>query len=415
MKKMLLLKTTVLCAGVLLSAAACGDDPGDFPPPVTLATPAVTRAAEKSANPFVLEFAWSEVENASGYEYKLQAGTETGATLVVSGTIQAAEIEIAASGSITILPETSYTFSVRALSGDATRFLDSGYDSQTVGTSPSDFRLTISDLTYRSADMLCVPADPKMRYFFAQIILERYQEYPNDNDFFENFEKDYYKVVAQQMGAPWYMYMESKATKGESGYYTGALIPETDYFIYAYGIKAMVEEFDIAMITPIVKLPFRTPAWKATIDCTFDITPIEVSSSRIALDVEPAKKDVSYYFALIPASSAEQEYDNDMAAVTRNILYLQDAINKVNWADTDLLLTGDITFSLDAGQVATLDPGVKYLALAFGVDKRGLQTTELSMIEFYTPAASASSVRRSQPTPANGLAPQFRAERMTVR
>ncbi len=359
-------------------------------PARALDAPSVTLAAEKSANPIVLEFAWSAVENAGSYEYKLEGG----GALVTEGATGGTALEIAAAGDVAVTAGTEYVFSVRALPADAERYAASDWGAASVATEASAFRLSVENVTYRTADMMCLPADPMMKYGLSQITLARYNEYPDDETFYEQYEKGYYRMVGQQLGAPWYMVMESMMTTGDYGYHTGALAPETDYLLYAYGIKAMVEEFDIALVTPILKVPFRTPAWEATEDCRFDIDVAEVSAQRIAIDVTPEKNGVAYYFGVVPCSVAEQNYGGDMAALTRDILYQQEAINKVDWTNTDLLHTGTLTFTFGADEIAGMQSGEKYFALAFGVDARGLQTTELSQAVFDVPGTASQAPRR---------------------
>lgn len=391
MKKTHFLKTAAFCAAALPVLASCKDDAPDALPAQALDAPSVTLAAEKSANPIVLEFAWSAVENAGSYEYRLEGG---GAP-VAEGAADGTALEIAASGDVGVMSGTEYVFSVRAVPADAERYAASDWGAASVTTEAAAFRLSVAGVTYRTADMMCLPADPMMKYGLSQITLARYNEYPDDETFYEEYEKGYFKVVAQQLGAPWYMVMESMMTTGDYGYHTGALAPETDYLLYAYGVEAVVEEFDMALVTPVLKVPFRTPAWEATEDCRFDIDVTEASARRIAIEVTPEKDGVTYYFGIVPCSVAEQNYGGDMAALTRNILYQQEAINKVDWADTDLLHTGALTFTLGPEEIAGLYAGEKYFALAFGVDARGLQTTELSQAVFDAPQAASSAPGRN--------------------
>lgn len=384
---------------MLWALTACKDDEETIVA-VPLEKPAITLAAEKDPNPIVLEFAWSTVEHADGYEYRLD---DAQGKSLASGSVAGTTLELPASNLIPVQSGSTYKFAVRAVSADEQRYSASDFTEKSVATATSDFKLSISNVTYRTADMYCEAADEQMKYYLTYISLERYAEYGDDETLFEEYEKGYAKAAGGGMGVPWYMFMEGMAKSGASyGFHTGALTPDTEYYMYAYGIKANVEAFDIDLITQIEKIPFRTLPWQATVDCTFEIKPVTITAEHMTFTVEPSKQDVTYYFGVVPVALVEQEYKNDMDDLTRNILYQMEAIGKVHWDDPGVLLEGTKTISFGPDQIAGLDSGAAYYALAFGVDTQGLQTTVLSKITFdapvlVTPAAAARRNRMPEP------------------
>lgn len=398
MKSLHFFRCAALTACALWTFASCNnDDPIDVPPPDPIATPlekpTITAAAEKGSNPIVLEFAWSAVENAAGYEYLLRTIGDAQKE-VASGTADATTLEIAASNLAPIASDTQYEFSVRALPADAKTHSASEYAAAKVTTSTSAFRLSVSNVTYRSADMFCEPADEEMKYFLTQLERVKYDQYESDEQLYEEYEKGYFKAAAQGVGAPWYMFMEATSVHGTYGYHTGILAPETDYLLYAYGIKANVEKFDIELVTPIVKMPFRTPAWKATVDCSFGIEPKSMTQTHISFQVEPSVNNVTYTFGMIPVATVKKDYDNDLNAVARMMLYQSEALGGVHWDDPDALLQGNLLISYGPDELSGVQWGEPYYALAFGVDTEGLQTTEITAYEFVAPAEEAQPADR---------------------
>lgn len=400
MKTISIFKGAALAACTLWALTACKDDEEQIVA-VPLEKPAIALAAEKQPNPIVLEFAWSAVEHAGGYEYRLDDAQ--GKTLA-SGSVSATTLELPASNLIPVQSGTTYNFAVRAVSADEQHYSASDFADKSVVTAPSDFKLSISNVTYRTADMFCETADEQMKFYLTYISLERYAEYGDDETLFEEYEKGYAKAAGPGMGVPWYMFMEGMAKSGASyGFHTGALTPDTDYYMYAYGIKANVEAFDIDLITEIEKIPFRTLPWQATIDCTFGIKLGTLTADNMTFTVEPSKEGVTYYFGVVPVALVESEYKNDMDALTRNILYQMEAIAKVNWDDPGVLLEGTKTINFGPDQIAGFNSGAAYYALAFGVDTQGLQTTVLSKITFDVPvigpepAAAARKNRMPEP------------------
>lgn len=400
MKTLAILKGAALAAFTLWALTACKDDQETIVA-VPLEKPAITLAAEKDPNPIVLEFAWSTVEHADGYEYRLD---DAQGKSLASGSVAGTTLELPASNLIPVQSGTTYNFAVRAVSADEQHYSASDFTEKSVATAPSDFKLSISNVTYRTADMYCEPADEQMKFYLTYISLERYAEYGDDETLFEEYEKGYAKTAGPAMGVPWYMFMEGMASTGASyGFHTGALEPDTDYYMYAYGIKANVEAFDIDLITEIEKIPFRTLPWQATIDCTFEIKPGTLTADNMTFTVEPSKQDVTYYFGVVPVALVEQEYKNDMDDLTRNILYQMEALVGVHWDDPGVLLEGTNTVRFGPDQIAGLHSNEAYYALAFGVDTQGLQTTVLSKVTFTTPvieaqsAAAASKNRMPEP------------------
>lgn len=116
--------------------------------------------------------------------------------------------------------DTEYTLKVQAITGDDKVALSSDEVKATCRTAQAPIALSIADLTYRSATFYAVPDDKGMLYQVAQIPVSKYELYPNDNDFIQNYEYGYYQTLTHTppymfFGATWTQVMEDLCQKGD--------------------------------------------------------------------------------------------------------------------------------------------------------------------------------------------------------
>lgn len=239
---------------------------------------------------------------------------------------------------------------------------------------PAPFTLSTSDLTYRTGTMSATPTDPTMKYHLSVLERSRFDSYADDNAVFEEYEKGYFKAA---YGKRWYMGMEAAAKVGNASYSYRMLKPETEYVLYAYGIEAMVAEKDIAMVTPMIKKIFRTPAWKPTDDCTFSFEVVSNTTELLDIKVTPSKDDVRYFFNVAEVGQLVDNYGSDLDGFTRDFLSsVEVQLGEDIWASGSLLRQGVSNFSMSGEELQQkITPGGRYMIFAFAVDDKGYQTT----------------------------------------
>lgn len=392
--------TMLLVLSTLFVLASC-DDSSDEGGTVT--TPKIIQSEEILDNPITLAFSWEAVENAVEYTYQLEAVKEPENEVIVTGKTKSLNVEIASTKEAELYYSSEYLFILKAVASDAS--IVSEPAETRVTTSVGPIALTIENLTYRSALMKAVPEDNDMYYQFAQIPVEKYTAYDSDIEFIEGYDYGYYKKLSSTMPwIPWYGFMQEYSKKGKYEYETRMLKPGLNYVFYAYGVEFDMDNTDdpVKVVTPMIKYFFTTPEWKATSDCTFTVSVEEEELvgegeneiANLRLKVTPSNAKERYYIGFMEASLLSEDYT--MYDFAFDVIYSEELYGTVeDWADTDMLSSGEkVLNSMDYGW--GLYPGTDYKILVFGVDDRGLVTTEIAALDWKTiGSASAKAGTRS--------------------
>lgn len=365
---------------------SCSDDETTTELPTQVEAPEIIQSEEISDNPITLAFSWEVVDNAESYSYVLAAVKESGNETIAQGNTTELNIEIVSTREAELFYSTEYLFSIKAIAEDKT---ESAASEVRVTTSGGAIALSIENLTYRSALLKGVPVDKSMLYQFAQIPIEKYLAYDSDMEFIEGYDYGYYQAMGAAMPwIPWYSLMQEGSQQGDYTYHTKILKPETDYLLYAYGVEFDTSDTEnpVSVITPLIKYPFTTPAWKATSNCTFDIS---IESQEIDQDgyivinvkVVPSDNSVRYYVAFPTRESLETTYANDIYDYAFAAVYNKEIYSSVeDWSTSEYLTSGEaVVTSSQFGW--SINPQTEYRILVFGVDGNGLVTTEIASVD----------------------------------
>ena len=371
-----------LPAGMMTS---CNND-DDIQAPTSLQAPEIVQMEEIISSPLTLAFSWIAVDYATEYSYQLRKTDDQ--QLITQGTTEELSVWLVYSKEIDLMYETQYTFTLQAL----TDKLQSEEVSATVTTSEAAISLSIEDLTYRSATLIGKPKDANMLYQFAQIAIEKYTAYDSDTEFIETYDYGYYQELSKMTfgGYEWYQIMAGLSKQGDYTFSTKILSPEKEYLLYAYGV-----EFDynsttdpVHIITPLFKLPFTTPAWEATSNCTFDVEVLSQDMIEIdgvkyvnpTIKITPSDNNEIYYLA-IATENVLSLYDDIYHFVFSSILSDELYNGVTDWTNTSFALSGEQTItSYQLQRVAT--PGVSNAVFVCGISQNGLVTTEIKRIDF---------------------------------
>ena len=157
-------------------------------------------------------------------------------------------------------------------------------------------------------------------------------------------------------------------------------------------------------MTPMIKYFFTTPEWKATSNGTFTLSVenqelVEVAEGdyivNIKLKVTPSNASERYYIAFVENSMLDDNYT--MYDFAFDAIYSEEIYGGVrDWGTAEILSSGEkVLASMDYGW--GIYPGTDYKILVFGVDSKGLVTTEIASIDCATigDAATKNTVRTS--------------------
>lgn len=369
---------------LLLTSCSKSSDNGTTP----ISSPKIIQKEEILDNPITLAFSWEAVNNAVEYKYQLEAVKAGGNEVIVSGSTKELNVEIASTTKAELLYSTEYAFILRAVSTDTSISEPAEVH---VTTSGGAIALSVENMTYRSALLKGTPADKNMSYQFAQVPIEKYKEYESDIAFIEGYDYGYYKAMSAQMPyVPWYEFMKEASKKGNYEYNTRILKPGHEYILYAYGV-----EFDntntenpVKVTTPMIKYFFTTPEWKATSECTFDVSVesqeiVETNNGpvvNIKVKVTPSEIKEKYYVAFVTKNMLTNTYNDDMYDYAFETIYSEEIYSSVNWATTNILNSGEkVVASIDNGW--GIYTATDYKILVFGVDNNGLVTTAITSID----------------------------------
>lgn len=392
--------TMLLVLSTLFVLASC-DDSSDEGGTVT--TPKIIQSEEILDNPITLAFSWEAVENAVEYTYQLEAVKEPENEVIVTGKTKSLNVEIASTKEAELFYSSEYLFTLKAVSSDASVVSEPA--EARVTTSSGPIALSIENLTYRSALMKAVPEDKDMYYQLAQIPVETYTAYDSDMEFIEGYDFGYYKKLGSSMPwIPWYGFMQEGSDKGDTEYETRMLKPNQNYLMYAYGVEFDMQNDDdpVKIVTPMIKYFFTTPEWKATSNGTFTLSVenqelVEVAEGdyivNIKLKVTPSNASERYYIAFVENSTLKDDYT--MYDFAFDAIYSEEIYGGVeDWGTAEILSSGEkVLASMDYGW--GIYPGTDYKILVFGVDNKGLVTTEIASIDCTTigDAATKNVVR----------------------
>lgn len=374
----------------VIGLSACSDDdPVELP---QLDTPNLVQYVQISDNPITLVYAWQAVANATAYEYKLEALTAEGevANVVTAGTTTELSVTIVSEGNITLDYGTEYRFTLIAV-GDEASVRNSLPVVADFTTHEAPLTLTIENQTYRSASFIVKPSNADMRYQTAMIAYDKYAQYSSDEEFIQEYEFGYYKMLASMPWIPatWDQVLDSYGQNGDYQFNSRSMMPSSKYIFYAYGYELTDDpENPVKIVTPLLKKVFITPAWAATSATTFSlaISGQEVSEgyANVSVDVTPSDNAEQYLTMFVPADKATDDAAlQSYVMTTMQSLEMQAGIE--DWHQSAAVNAGAKTVTsnsvaLVGSQKVSL--GQPYVVAVFGVDKNGLITTNIASLRF---------------------------------
>lgn len=387
-----------LCAALL---TICSCDSGSEKEPIPTKLPGVEfiQSEEVSDSPLTLAFSWMPVDYADNYKYSLyefvedyssQTGTDGSEKLVTEGITEICGKMFTASDNLQLYSGTKYILKVVAMSATGGPEASDPSEANVV-TGSGPFTMTISNLTYRSAEFKVVPSDNSMLYQCATIDLAKYDSYSSDREFIETYDFGYYKHIVDvwSIPMPWYEYMKSQSEKKTKTYSSRSLSPNSEYIFYAYRTDYTGDDKDPISVSGFTKKIFTTPDWAPVSSCTFNVgiksqTLVEGGSEvNVTVNVKPSDQNERYSVFFIPAGSFDASRPfNTVSNLIRNYELLGGI---TSWDTSGYSWKGEKDLgsaSLAMSDQAHVAQGAEYYVAVFGISDSGCITTEISATRF---------------------------------
>lgn len=239
------------------------------------------------------------------------------------------------------------------------------------------FVIGVSGITETEAVVSWFPADEGMTYVNGITYRSSMDEYDGDYEQYIADEITYLKTQASSAGLSFGDYLRQVLAKGDLGVKWDRLDPDTEYCVYAYGL-----DYDGTVTSRFVMERFKTRS-VSQLDCTFSFELENSDDSGLSVKVIPDNSSVRYYPAIISREDYESAGSDDVI-MQRIVDYIDEEIwfqslfgKWYTWADFTKIGTSSV-------QATQLFPDTEYYAYAFGLEEKGLITTNLQKQLFRT-------------------------------
>lgn len=239
------------------------------------------------------------------------------------------------------------------------------------------FFINVSSVTETEAVVSWFPSDPSMTYVNGIVYRSSIDEYGGDYEKYIEDEIIYLKSKAAEAGKELEDYLRQVLVKGDLGVKWNSLDPDTEYCVYAYGL-----DYDGTVTSRFIMERFKTKS-VSQLDCTFSFELESSDASQLTVKVVPDNPSVRYYPAIISKEDYESAGSDDV--IMNNIVdYIDEEIwfqslfgYWYTWADFTKIGTSSVS-------ATQLFPDTEYYAYAFGLEEKGLITTNLQKQLFRT-------------------------------
>lgn len=254
--------------------------------------------------------------------------------------------------------------------------------SPTPDESPS-FDIKINGVTKTSVTFTVTPLTENIPYVALIIDKVFFDEFETVDEYI-NDDLDWFAELASNEGISLSEWLSKNTNVGTLMDTEEGLVPNTDYYIYAYHINTYGE-----VVSDLVKKEFTSADYNLA-DEGFEITVSDITYESAKLNFVPENKSAPYFFNVL----SEQEYQalgGDQMAYIKHLEALRDYY--IGFGKTPAEMIANLCFVGNGSWTATgLLAGKKYYAYALGVDEEFMANTKVSVEEFRTAAPDASTL-----------------------
>lgn len=252
----------------------------------------------------------------------------------------------------------------------------------------ASFAVNVSAVTRTSAHYEVVVSDAEVTYFVSYLQKSIIGSILEDEAGRTAFLQDYARLLKEQAELTGVALKDLLQTGNKSGDYT-TLEEGTDYVIFVFGMSE-----DGTVTTPLMTTEFKTDVFRVVDDCTFtfEVSNMSVSGYGIDFDVKitPSNRTTRWYANILPTVYLSIGTKEEWAEA---FIEMESGYDDIDWTVVGKgLHTGTATLNTYVDMYADALPDTEYVVLAFGVDKEGVRTTEVSVSEpVTTPSVSADA------------------------
>ncbi len=251
-------------------------------------------------------------------------------------------------------------------------------DPPTPPVEEQDFTLELLNLTKSSVDFKVTPADEEMTYVALIAPKEDFDAFESDDAVISD-DLLWFYGVAESKAMTLEAYLFTILKKGVLEASEEALQPDTEYYLYVYGLNVYGE-----VLTPMEKAAFRTEKLAMT-ETTFAIELNEISFNSVSVKVTPSDSK-ALYFVNVFSEERYQEFGGNEQAFFDQLAYVRDYYlgygATVEQIIANLSLAGERELVFDE-----LLPNTKHYAYVIGVDRDFFANTAVTVEEFITLSA----------------------------
>ncbi len=238
------------------------------------------------------------------------------------------------------------------------------------------FDLRVDKITNSSAEVCVEPINSFMTYSAMVIDCEYFDLFSSDEEFIAD-DIAYYQQQADSRQISLEEYLSATLYRGDQKFPINGLSPETDYYLYAYGLDTHGEP-----TTTLEKVRFTTRSVEQ-VKATFDITLSNISPSSVSVHIDVKPASTSYYFDFL-SEADYREWGGDQSAVAAYIADLTKYYRSEGYSGEELF---DALASVGPNDddFLGLKPNSTYYAFAVGINEQFQVNSKPEIVEFKTP------------------------------
>ena len=241
---------------------------------------------------------------------------------------------------------------------------DNGGDTNVTTT----FVVEVSAITPLGAYVSVTPSDNAATYYYGVVSKVDFEKYLNAKAFANKVVSELKKNCDSSD-----LTFAEVLLKGTDGYQVPYLIPDTDYYAYAFGVTA-----DGVVNTDVTTKPFTTLAEVVDASMTFDVKVTDIKSSGACVSIIPSNNNATYYFDVVTKEKLD-EYSDVKEYAEWLIKYIKEPYDFYGKSFAEVLSAGAVAYQFENGA-----PNTEYYAIAFGVTTAGEVTTDVTTVPFKT-------------------------------
>ena len=238
------------------------------------------------------------------------------------------------------------------------------------------FAIEVSDKTPINAKVSVTPSDKTITYFCDAVSKVEFERFATAKYCARKVISDL-KTACESQG---YTLVDVLLTGADSRRFIG-FVPETEYYVLAFGVDA-----DGTITTEVAIQPFTTLAEVVDAEMTFKVKVSNITTNGAYVVVTPSNSAATYYYDVV--SKEELDGYADAKTYAKKVIASIKEHNDLYGISLAWNLSAGVDKYLFKEGTIALAPNTDYCAFAFGVTTEGTITTEVILVPFKTLAVS---------------------------